>query len=160
MTAQRARTVVMLMALALFLAGCSRDKGDATGEGPAGIDGGSSATTSARSGQASPGGVSGQASQPGPGSNGASSGGGGPTTSPIIDVRGTVVSVDRAAGLIRLSAPDAGYSVIEVSPATEYRRTEGESAVFADVVPGSVVVGTGLGQNGRLRSRLVTILTY
>ena len=75
-------------------------------------------------------------------------------------MRGTVASVDRAAGLIHLTAPDAGYSVIAVSASTEYRRTEGESAEFADVVPGSVVVGTGLGQNGRLRSRLVTILTY
>ena len=143
--------------LALSLAACSR--GDRAGGGAGGTEAGPTETT-AIAGQGE-----GQAGSPGqrgsatPG-EGSAPGGGQQGTSPIIDVRGTVASVDRSGGLIRLTAPDAGYSVIEVTSSTEYRLSEGESATFAEVVPGAVVVGTGIGQDGRLRSRLVTILTY
>ncbi|MGH9188510.1 MAG: hypothetical protein ACRD0Q_00525 [Acidimicrobiales bacterium] len=152
--------ILMSTGLSMLLAACSPDDGAEGGR--AGTDAGSIATA-----PGAPGPGEGQAevatepgTQAGRGAGGASSGAGQPTPSPIIDVRGTVASVDRTAGLIRLTAADSDYSVIEVTPSTEYRRSEGESAVLADVVPGSEVVGTGLGQNGRLRSRLVTILTY
>lgn len=81
-------------------------------------------------------------------------------TSPIVDVKGTVMSVDTRAELIRLAGPDAGPRVIEVTSSTEYRLSEGEHAQLTDVVTGAVVVGTGLVNDGRLQSRLVTILTY
>jgi len=162
--AAAARTLAALAlaaGLGLAAAGCSRD--GAGGAGGAGGDAGPAATAGGGTGPAgSP------AGSPAGGGAGAGGGGGGPgggaggtrDTSPIVDVRGTVASVDRAAGLIRLRAPDAGYSVIEVNPSTKYGRSEGEPAGLADVVPAAEVVGTGLGGDGRLRARLVTILTY
>ena len=153
---------ILAAALALSVGACSRQDpavrgtGGAEGAGPGGTTADAPAQGEGGAGATAPGG-----SRPAPaGGGGASSGDGQQPVSPIIDVRGTVASVDRAAGLIRLQAPDGGYGVIEVTPSTEYRLSEGEPATLADVMPGSVVVGTGLGQDGRLRSRLVTILTY
>ena len=146
------------MLLAISLAGCSRD--EQAGDGRASTEAGPTGTTGVGGQGEGQAGAPGDSGSRAPAGAGGRPGGGQQPASPIIDVRGTVASVDRAAGLIRLTAPDAGYSVIEVTPSTEYRLSEGESATFAEVVPGAVVVGTGLGQDGRLRSRLVTILSY
>lgn len=147
------------MMLALSLAGCSRNT-DQAEDGRADTEAGPPGTTALGGQGEGEAGIPGDTGSRDPDGGGGRPGGGQQPASPIIDVRGTVASVDRAAGLIRLTAPDAGYSVIEVTPSTEYRLSEGESATLAEVVPGTVVVGTGLGQDGRLRSRLVTILSY
>ncbi len=75
-----------------------------------------------------------------------------------VAVKGTVASV--SGNSVRLTQPDRGIALIELTSSTEYRLSEGEDGTVADVVAGAQVLATGEVSGDRLRSSLLTVLTY